>query len=475
MRTTLEKSDKRRPHPSRGRGLGAKASVGAIRFAFLLGLFLAWSSFAAPAQDRTKKNTSKALTNSFTAERLDEIEDACRAFSDRFVTALSDACDRVRADPVSEEAAREALRLKLHHCSSIYSIATGPNALSQLLNLVTVSTLGYIRWVKEGHATNVFGAGGASVEAAFTEIHEDIWKVAERFLTAQEVADLRSIIWEWAKNHPQDRLIAYMRFDDFAAGSGEGPAGQAAKGFFAQMAEANRNVAATRQFAERAFFYARRAPRLLQWQAERTSDAILENRDIRQALDDFHQTTTVFREIGAEIRRVDERYTMVTGVLAHVETILDRADQVGTTIQGALRESQISVQEINEASTNLNEMLNTANRFYSTIHSNRQSGLPAGRPPEPFDVRQYSAAATELARASHEMNDLVREAEGMISSPAWTRRLGEINNTTQQRINHASVRIIQIVIVFFALLALHSWFVHRLRGRHLVSEQTRPE
>jgi hypothetical protein len=429
----------------------------------LLALFLC--CLVLPAAERTKKTpAAKTLANSLSPERLDEMEEASRAFADRFVSILSDACDTARKNAESDTATREALRVKLHHCSSVYSIASSSNPLSQILNLVTVSTLAYIRWVKEEHAKAIFGAGAGTIEAAFTEIHADIWKVAERFLSPQELSDLRQIIIDWRKAHPEDRLIAYMRFDDFATTMGSA-SDQSARGFFAQVAEANRNMAATRDFAERAFFYARRAPRLFQWQAERTSEAILENPDIRQVLDDFHQTTAVLRDVGGEIRRIDERYVMITGVLAHVEAILERADQVGTTIQGALRESEVSFQGINDASTNLNEMLNTANRLYSMIRSNRLSDSPPARPPEPFDVRHYSTAAGEFARASRDMNDLLRQTEGVVASPAWTKRIEEINNTTQQEINHVSVRVIQIIVIFFALLALYSWFAHRLRNR----------
>ena len=418
------------------------------------------------AADRAKKAVpAKTLASSLSPQKLDDMEEASCAFADRFVSIFSDACDKLRKDAVSDAAAREALRLKLHHCSSVYSIATTPNPLSQILNLVTVSTLGYIRWVKEEHAKEVFGAGAAILEEAYKEIHEDVWKLAERFFSPQEISDLRQIILDWRKKHPTDRLVAYVRFDDFAAGMDGATAGQTAKGFFAQVAEANRNVVATRQFAERAFFYSKRAPRLLQWQIERTSEALLENPDIRRVLDDFHQTTAALRDVGTELRRVDERYGMITGILARVEEILERANQVGLTIQGALRESEASFQGINDASTSLNEMLNTAQNFYSTVRSNNLSDPPSTQPSEPFDVRHYSMAAIELARASRELNSLVRDTEGMVASPAWSRRLEEINNTTQQRVNHVTFRVIQILLVFFALLALHSWFAHKLRTR----------
>ena len=436
----------------------------------ILFLLLLYCGLVTPAADRWKKTAPpKGFALSLTPQRLDEMDDASRAFADRFVSILSDACDVARKEAVPATAAREALRLKLHDCSSVYSIATSPNPLSQLLNLTTLSTLAYVRWVKEEHAKEVFGASGTTIEAAFTEIHDDIWNVAARFFSPQELGDIRQIILDWRRKHPQDRMVAYIRFDDFASGTNAAAASQSAKGFFAQVAEANRNMVETRDFAERAFFYAKRAPRLLSWQTERTSEALLENPDVSRLLDDAHETTAALREVATEIRRVDERYGMITGILARVEGILDRADRVGHTVRGALQESEVSFRGISEASASLNETLNTVTRLYTTIGSNKTE---TAKPSEPFDIRNYSAAATELARASQELNTLVRDTEGMIASAAWTRRLSEINNATQQRVNHVSWRAVQLILLFFALLAVHSIFVHRLRARSRYPEAT---
>jgi hypothetical protein len=435
----------------------------------VLGLHFIIFSFccavALGAEREKKASAAKSLTSGFAPDRLEEMGEASRAFADRFVTTLAEACDVVRKNPESRSAAREALRVKLYDSSSVYSIATLPNPMSQLLNLVTLSTLAYIRWVEEQHAKEVFGAGATNIEEAFTEIHEDVWKVASRFFSPQEISDLRQIILNWRKNHPKDQLVAYIRFDDFALTTGSTTADQAAKGFFAQIAEANRNVTATRQFAERTFHYAKRAPRLLQWQTERTAEALLENPDIRLVMEDFHETSVALRGVATEIQRVDERYSMITGVLAQVETILERTDQVSASLQAALRQGGDSFQSVSQAGSSLSEMLNTFNVVYTTIRSNKVTEPPPERPSEPFDVGRYSAAATELARASRDINALLHETEGVIASPAWSKRIEEINSTTQQRINHVSVRAIQIILVFFALLALHSWFVHRLKIR----------
>src|ERR1041385_6422943 len=104
-------------------------------FSRLLALFLC-SVVLAAADSPKKALTAKTLAGSLTPERLDDMEEASRAFADRFVTVLAEACDTVRRDPISMSAAHEALRLKLFHCSSVYSIATTSNPPSQILNQI---------------------------------------------------------------------------------------------------------------------------------------------------------------------------------------------------------------------------------------------------------------------------------------------------------------------------------------------------
>src|SRR4051812_39196792 len=90
--------------------------------------FLVWRSPVAGAGYSLFKSKSKpADTQAATAARLKEIDQATKGFADRYVTYLSESCDKVQADSPNFEARKQALRLKLFTASSVYGIAASPN------------------------------------------------------------------------------------------------------------------------------------------------------------------------------------------------------------------------------------------------------------------------------------------------------------------------------------------------------------
>ena len=127
-------------------------------------------------------NSSQKEAIAVAVDRLSELDQATFSYSDRFVTLISDACNRAAKIHPTKEAQKEALRLKLHNASSIYIIATGPNPLGQLLDMTTRVTLNKINMVDEGHAKKTFGERHDIVERAFNAAHDHIWAVAGRFL-----------------------------------------------------------------------------------------------------------------------------------------------------------------------------------------------------------------------------------------------------------------------------------------------------
>ena len=97
--------------------------------------------------DLLKSKSKSKDAQAATAARLREIDQATKGFADRYVTYLVDSCDKVEKDNPDPEARKQALRLKLFTSNSVYSIASSPNPLGQLLDLCVVVTLQKINWV----------------------------------------------------------------------------------------------------------------------------------------------------------------------------------------------------------------------------------------------------------------------------------------------------------------------------------------
>jgi hypothetical protein len=104
---------------------------------------------------KPKGKSKKAIEE--TTARLKEIDQMTNGFADRYVTYLSDSCDKVMKDNPDPEARAQALRLKLFSSTAVYGIASSPNPLGQLLDLCVVVSLQKINWLDEGRARKVFG------------------------------------------------------------------------------------------------------------------------------------------------------------------------------------------------------------------------------------------------------------------------------------------------------------------------------
>jgi hypothetical protein len=419
---------------------------------------------AGPGCASTKsKQAEPARPAGLTAAQLNVLDQSTYGFADRLVTLLSEACDRASEGHGSDEARRTALRIKLFYSSSAYSIATGPNPLGKLMDFLTIVTLGYLKWVEQGEAKTVFEDQASFMEHAFRTAHDDIWKLAAKYIAEDAQKEVRDLINRWYKENPEVTLTAFVRFDDFATSRvAKGGGDSAAHGLFSQLAAANENIESSRLLAERAFFYVKRAPRLLQWQAERTLEALLDHPDVRRAMDDAHETSGTIRQIGAEIQRLDERNAMVSNRLFQVQGILDRADEVSRTVQSSMRDSEKAFVAIRDAGASLTETLGVAGRLYTQVNSNSVRTVAR----EPFDIKQYAAAATELANATRAMDALMQHTEGMVGSDLWSQRVNELNLTAQKRVDHAARRTIHVILLFFALLLLTQVILICLRRSH---------
>jgi len=390
-----------------------------------------------------------------TPEQTAELDQATYAFSDRFVTLLSDACDKAAKGNPSPEARRQALRVKLHNATSAYDIATGIAPLGRLVDLLTIVTLGKTIWVDEGRARTVFGERGAIIAQAFQTANDDVWGMAERFLRPDEQQQLRDALAEWRRRNPDVTMAAYVRFEDFAGQHRAGGGSTQASGIFAAVADANRSIESTRELAERVFFYAQRMPRLLQWQTERTVEAVLDHPDIGRILATSDRIGLAAETVATEVRSFESRNAQIQETLTRVAAMIDNARVAGETFQGVLQEGQRVLVSAQATSADFTEAMTALDHFYAQVNS----GPPS---PTPFDVRQYTQAAEQMAVATAQMSALVRDTDTLLGSKAWGERVGEINTLFRRRIDHASWRVAELLVLLFGLLLGYRWILSRM-------------
>src|SRR4051794_11435343 len=84
------------------------------------------------AASAPKVPANSAQANKLTVGDLDELT---YVYADRYMSLISSACDEIAQDNPSMDQRLLAARIKLINCSSVYDIATAPDAFARLLDL----------------------------------------------------------------------------------------------------------------------------------------------------------------------------------------------------------------------------------------------------------------------------------------------------------------------------------------------------
>jgi len=395
---------------------------------------------------------------------VDELDQVTKNFADRYVLFVANACDDIKAQAVSPEQRRNAHRLKLTVASAAYDIATGPDPVKQLVDMAILVDLHHIVWVEEGRSIRFFGAElGARLSRAFSAAQGEIWDLAERVMAPEQVAALKAAIQEWRRRHPAVEWVSDIRFDVVGGGDGVTLIGGTVGVLTPASGNITDSIGQSRLLGQRAFYYSKRLPRLLDWQAE-------------AALDDCLNVPAA----GQLVREVPSILDSVAKLLARLDSLVGpSAKPDGAVPDPRLAEIRQTVGEGKDLAIALRQ---TAESFEQLLEGFRKLREPATPLPadeqarQSFDISEYKAAAEQFGKAAREASDLLHETRDFAESQSAIRRFTEVMNTvardlaTQVRdtTDHAAWRAAQLIVLSVGLLTLCAgiilWLGRRTRG-----------
>ena len=163
------------------------------------------------------------------------------------------------------EVRKFGLTARLSLGTALVGIATGPDPVDALLDMLTHTTL-----VADGMRNEAQGRPAESPQARVLkalELNEaDAWKLAERWVHAPTRAELRKHILSWPGERKSAATVAYVRLSDLPrAGATSAEGGE---GAISSLRAAVQQAEQARLLAERAVFLAQRTPFELRWHAE---------------------------------------------------------------------------------------------------------------------------------------------------------------------------------------------------------------
>ena len=391
------------------------------------------SAFAPDENERVLRGAGEPIT-------LADLEQRTRDFADRYVMLVADACDHVKKAADTPERRQRAHVIKLRSAASAFDIVTGPHPLKELLDLIVQVELQHILFIEEGASDRLFGPRRAErMETALKNCRDEIWALAARAMTTEQMNELRRLIRDWRKDNPKVESVAYVRFDQFLQTPGRSAAETLLSGFgILDLSRLNpfdpaaRSVDRATLLADDAFYIAKRLPMLLDWEAEAAVGDIL-----------MGPTLT---ELTASITRVSKGVERLPQDLARErEEILKALDERRESLGGTLRDLNDTMRTGRELAA---DVTRAGEAFEKTFHELNLLAHPPGKgdgPPEertgkPFDINEYAAAARTLGDTAERLQGLLAEARVLTDSPSLARRLEEAEASAARAVDHAASR-----------------------------------
>jgi len=270
------------------------------------------------------KSSSSKKTSSWESGSLKETAhiEALRRdlmnFADRFASSMVAAYDEIAGKTPRADLKRLILERKLNSVASAYMNAAEPNAIVGLLDMLVMARL--LREVsEEAWFSEMFGEHAPGIVIKLRVQEEDIWNLALRYVTEAQLEELRDVIDKWRQAHPAERYVSMVRVSDFpqaqsSSAGGKGPGKSSVFGLLfldplAGIDPAMREMARSRELAERALFYVQRMPMLVAWRIEALSEQSLHGPEIQQ----FLKVTSEFAAIAARFTKNAEAVTELVG------------------------------------------------------------------------------------------------------------------------------------------------------------------
>jgi hypothetical protein len=204
------------------------------------------------------------------------------SFADSYATRMDELFDRLVCSTMDVRLRARLHQAKLNAVVGAYSIASSPNPGVALLDMAAYMRMKRDIMEEYGHQEFPEVPDGPimveAILASFRHSEQEIWAVAERALSPQQIEELNELIVRWRAENPDQTRVTQVRLSEFSATRRLAPGStQRASGSLlsflmidplANMEPTAREIEQTRRIAERAFFVAERMPMIMAWQIE---------------------------------------------------------------------------------------------------------------------------------------------------------------------------------------------------------------
>ena len=322
-----------------------------------------------------------------------EVQQQLMRFADEFSTRLIVSVEQLRLGTNALDPA-EALQWKIALGTETCSIASGPNAIADLLDMTVFVTVTRMA-LEENWMPKAFGESARPMLEGCRNAETNIWQFAGQVLKPAQQAELRAAIKTWRRQNPMPESVLSVRAVGFASQVAQANQTDTAKpGSVFNLLDldplsgldpATREIAQTRLFAERALYVTQKLPTLLRWQAELLSINAVDLPAVRQLV-------TNSTQIAASV----DRFASVAGQLpgqvsAEREEILKALQSQETQLTPLVNEMRETLTAGTAMSTSLNTTLTTFTTLMQRFGvGDTNNASPPDTNSTPFRIQDYT-------------------------------------------------------------------------------------
>ena len=407
----------------------------------------------------------------------EELQAAVISFADRFIATIGQAAFDLEAKIPTKEGRLIAAARKVYSLSAATEIAAGPNPGAAMLDLVVMTTLNRLVW-EEYWQPQIFGMPATIMVDAFKKMEKDVWSLAAKVMTPEQMEELYDLIMAWYADNPTQRAVDYIRFSDFGDLGKKPNLKQIQKpgGLLAPVREATEAVDEVRMTSERAMFLLTKMQIIMGFQAELIFKQVVLQpemvtllKDIsgfRMAADRFaglvekipeqlaDEREATFSDAGKLIARertavleaFDAKTQTIRQINTDVQKTLDRIDPIFITLQKTITDAERLAKSTEQATTTMKDLVLAVDRLAVRFETNGPEEHS-----KTFDINEYitaiekvQATLDSLSQMSQPLNDT--------NTPLITLMIEGFNEAADQRVDHIFTRLFQLILAAFVMV-----------------------
>ncbi len=379
-----------------------------------------------------------------------QLQTRLMAHADRALGEVARATAAARQRDSSPETRLLTQLVQTEVGTSAVTLAVAPDPEAALLDLMVSAAAQSRALRRSGDAKGIGAAARVPMAEALGRLERDIWALGGRVYPAGELEALRARVDAWAATRTDPAFPGVVRLADLPAGAGEARA----KGLFAPLEDATRQIEETRLLGERFLFLAQRLPLLSRWQAEALSWEAMNTPEARQTLGSVSLLSGSMARLTAQAESLpaligSERTALLAAFDSREASLRGLLHEAGVVTRDgrALAESGERLMTLSQqTAATMGEAIGAADRLVASLRDPRAPGGAAS-----FDVEKYTVALRELRAATEALNAAAGAGAGLTAAG-------------RGMVDHAAWRAAQLLLLFFGLLLGYRWLAPRLAG-----------